>query len=357
MISAETVREIQKLGTDLRTRLVAGAATQLPTTLYHYTDAAGLMGIVTSGTVWATHYAYLNDASEFKYAVGVMKDVVEKATADAAPGTWKGRFRHVISEDNNPSVYSTDWTQNAGEQQFVACFSERSDSLSQWRGYGKSIGGYSLGFQVADLQASAKRINDSQAGKTSTEANPFITVEFLPCWYNQQKQNALIAEGFERALHHCETTRYPVDDSSLAMLLRAILKPVSSCFKDPAFTDEHEWRLVVRVLRPGLGGVGFGDARERTQDEMRMDQIATVHFRSGEYSLAPYVVLPVVLDAALSLSQVVVGPTPLPENARVAAIQLLFPDREGCPTTTAATARRKIVCTQVTNSTIPFRRV
>ena len=357
MISAKTARELMGLGVYLRKRLVTGAATQTPPTLYHYTDGAGLMGIVTSGTVWATHCAYLNDASEFKYAVGVVRDVVEEVTAVADPDSWKSRFRHFISQDNNPSVHSTDWTQDAEEQQFVACFSERGDGLSQWRGYEKSIGGYSLGFQFTDLHAIERRINDSQAGKEFSEASPRITAEFLPCWYDQQEQKALIAEGFERALRHCATTRNPVDDSSLAALLRAILRPVSSCFKDPAFEDEHEWRLVVRVWRPAVGSVRYGDARERTQDDIRMDQIATVYFHRGEYSLVPYLIVPVVLDAALSLPQVVVGPTPLPENARAAAMQLLVTDREGWTTPTAATARQRIVCSQVTNSTIPFRRV
>jgi hypothetical protein len=356
LISAETARELGELQKHLRKKLVARAATQIPPTLYHYTDAAGLMGIVTSGTAWATHSAYLNDASEFKYAVGMMKDVVTKATADADPDSWKGRFREVIAQDNNSSLYSKDWAQDADEQQFVACFSEGGDGLSQWRGYGKSIGGYSLGFQFRDLHAIEKRINDSQAGKMISAATPRISAEFLPCWYDQQEQMALIAEGFERALRHCETTRYPVGDSSLTALLRAILRSVSSCFKDSAFKDEHEWRLVVRVWRLQSGTFGR-DARERTQDDMRMDQIATVHFRKGEYSLVPYVVVPVALDAALSLSQVIVGPTPLPENARGAAMQLLLPDREGSPTPTGPTARRRIVCTEVTSSIIPFRRV
>src|SRR5262249_18438202 len=159
---------------------------------------------------------------------------------------------------------------------------------------------------------------------------------FLPCRYDQEEQMALIAEGFERVLRHCETTRYPVDDSSLAALLRTILRSVSSSFKDPAFEDEHEWRLVVRVDSPALGSVQYGENRERTEDDKRMDQIAVVHFRKGEYSLVPYVVVPLAQHNAMSLSHLVVGPTPLPENARAAAIQLLLPDGEGCPAPTAA---------------------
>lgn len=35
--------------------------------LFHYTNSAGLSGIIQSQTLWATHYAYLNDAEEVKH--------------------------------------------------------------------------------------------------------------------------------------------------------------------------------------------------------------------------------------------------------------------------------------------------
>jgi hypothetical protein len=361
MISEETARKLWELRTHFRKKLAPGATRMPP--LYHYTDATGFLGIVRSGTLWATHYAYLNDASEFKYAVGVMKDVVTNATEDAEPDSWKGRFRQVMAQDSNWSLHGNDWAQDNDEQHeqhFVACFSEVGDGLSQWRGYGKSIGGYSLGFDFSVLQAIEKRINDSQIGKEIGKGSPNISARVLQCKYDKSEQRALIAEGFELALRHCETTRYRVDDSSLRALLAAIEESVSPSFKDPAFEDEHEWRIVVGVRSPGGGvRVQYGETRERTEDDMRMDQIAVVHFREGEYSLVPYVVVPVAPDAALSLSHVVVGPTPLPENSRAAAMQLLLPDGERGPTPTAAAARRRVVCTPkgVTSSTIPFRRV
>src|SRR6266478_5667642 len=40
----------------------------LPLGLFHYTDAVGLHGIVTSRRLWATHVYYLNDSQEFRYA-------------------------------------------------------------------------------------------------------------------------------------------------------------------------------------------------------------------------------------------------------------------------------------------------
>lgn len=132
--------------------------------------------------------------------------------------------------------------------------------------------------------------------------------------------------------------------SWLPTLLSAIPRDVSPYFKNPEFKEEQEWRLVVTV-RPRNR-----QDRKQTQD-IPMDEIATIHFRNGEYSLVPYIEFPVVLDdEPLPLSKVVVGPTPLPANALAAAIQFLRPENA---------AGRKIVCdkTNITSSGVPFRRV
>jgi hypothetical protein len=45
-----------------------------PKSLFHYTTAEGLYGILNSKRLWASHIFYLNDAMEFKYAVKLLKD-------------------------------------------------------------------------------------------------------------------------------------------------------------------------------------------------------------------------------------------------------------------------------------------
>src|ERR1700745_2358870 len=37
-------------------------------TLYHYTTQAGLLGILTSKSIWASEIRFLNDATEFRTA-------------------------------------------------------------------------------------------------------------------------------------------------------------------------------------------------------------------------------------------------------------------------------------------------
>jgi hypothetical protein len=326
-----------------------------PETLYHYTDGEGLLGIITSGTMWATHSAYLNDASEFQYAVRLLKDVIMKTTAEAEPDTWEALCRDYFAlSDVEQEHQSPERTQS-----FVACFSEERDRLSQWRGYGKSIGGYGLGLPFKHLDALERRINDSQVRKDFDDLR--ITVRLGPCEYQPDVQMELLKGAFNEILGSLKEKRPAPDtrvdpdpmkrlfDASewLPGVLNAIARMWSPWFKDPAFKDEWEWRLVVEVRRANRPD------GHPTPDDIR--NLASVMYRKGEYSLIPYIVLSLVLDAELTLSQVVVGPTPLPENALAAAIQFLRPKPERIP----APADQKIVCESknVVNSQIPFRRV
>jgi hypothetical protein len=43
--------------------------------LYHYTTQFGIIGIVESSSVWATHALYLNDSSEFSHGLSFAKSV------------------------------------------------------------------------------------------------------------------------------------------------------------------------------------------------------------------------------------------------------------------------------------------
>src|SRR5258705_9462145 len=51
-------------------------------TLYHYTTAAGLYGIVHSKSLWTTDYRFLNDPSEFRYGWNIVQRALESRKAD-----------------------------------------------------------------------------------------------------------------------------------------------------------------------------------------------------------------------------------------------------------------------------------
>lgn len=51
--------------------------------LYHYTDVAGLIGICTSGSLWATNLRFMNDARELDHARHLMLKVLGDAREKA----------------------------------------------------------------------------------------------------------------------------------------------------------------------------------------------------------------------------------------------------------------------------------
>ncbi|HUY99940.1 MAG TPA: DUF2971 domain-containing protein [Thermomicrobiaceae bacterium] len=126
------------------------AADSEPSLLYHYTDAAGLRGIVTSGELWATDAFYLNDASEFRYVFQLVAEELEQMEqADPPPPDAASEVAEMIRLAADIALE----TIRDDIPFFVACFCKRKDLLSQWRGYAKGTGGFSIGFKRRELEA------------------------------------------------------------------------------------------------------------------------------------------------------------------------------------------------------------
>ncbi len=94
--------------------------------LYHYTTQAGLLGILNSREIWATHTQYLNDHREFLYALDIFREelgALASQNGDVQQAKCIQGMRDVLQDELS------------GVNVCVASFSEESDSLSQWRAY------------------------------------------------------------------------------------------------------------------------------------------------------------------------------------------------------------------------------
>jgi hypothetical protein len=115
------------------------------TTLWHYTNGRGLIGIVESGSIFATHVACLNDSTEIRYAAKLMRDALldlkQKLAEDIEAIRFIDKVLELTSED--PKIPN-----HAPSRFFVSCFTTQEDDLSQWRAYGDTGGenGYAIGF-------------------------------------------------------------------------------------------------------------------------------------------------------------------------------------------------------------------
>jgi hypothetical protein len=64
-------------------------ATRITQPLYHYTNGAGLRGIVESQKIWFTSYLHLNDPSELVYGMGVVHRLLKEIGDRADDGLVK----------------------------------------------------------------------------------------------------------------------------------------------------------------------------------------------------------------------------------------------------------------------------
>lgn len=113
--------------------------------LYHYTDLNGLIGIVTGKSFWMSDHRFLNDSAEFDHGIKLATDIFKKRQSEFSDG-----FQNIL-------YILINWLEKGtGEKTvfYIACFSKASDSLDQWKGYGKTPGSVRLGFKYSDKNRS-----------------------------------------------------------------------------------------------------------------------------------------------------------------------------------------------------------
>lgn len=213
---------------------------EVPDLLYHYTDVAGLIGICSSGSLWATNLRFMNDAKELAHSRKLMLDVLAEAKDKAGfPAQLE-----LIEE-----IEKTTTAQWVGYPDFYATsFTANGDLLSQWRGYGASGGGYAIGFDASRLVSPP-----SPHPQSDRFLNRVI--------YQEEIQLRVLRATADKMLGLFAK----VDSSSAEMtgararLFAALGEVVGFVFsfKDPAWAEEQEWRSVYVLPEGELDGVEF----------------------------------------------------------------------------------------------------
>lgn len=247
-------------------------AEQPEDTLYHYTSLGGVIGIVSSQTLWASDIRYMNDSAELRHTSDLVRGEVEQRIGDG---------------HDHPRLLNAfiDWVQHRitnGHILFGASFRANGNLLSQWRGYSSVGKGASLGFNAGSIRQCAVEQN-FRLGR---------------CVYDSASQRRLIADIVdaveELAAEYPELSDNDSKDAFLPLFqqLETDLLRIAAILKHPSFEEEQEWRLVSPVISdyPNAG----------------------VYFREGRSMLVPYMrfsLIPRGSDA-IAMDHVFLGPTP-----------------------------------------------
>lgn len=272
-----------------------------PEALFHYTSVATVPKIIEGRSIWATHYAYLNDHSELRHGLGVMERYVVN---ERRPGSPRGIDSKLYSD-------LLHWLQRdfpINHNVFVCCFSTKGNQLSQWRSYTPPRKGVCIGFSFNRVQ------------KLAVDQG----FQLAACEYEPEHQARAAAVIMDEVVSSAErdTSRRPYEvfrDWTERVVERAIR------MKHKAFEEEREWRLWTHL------------------PEGKHDSI---QFREGASSLVPYVTFELSPAGAVGTAKwpfvsIRVGPTSDERAARNAILQLMV--------------RHGFVGMRIPGSDIPFR--
>lgn len=191
--------------------------------LYHYTDFAGLHGILESHNLRATYTKVLNDASEQVHAERALREELERLNTLPQPRTISFEER----------------------KHFVTCFCESPELLSMWRNYAGGGGGCCLGFRYSGLK--------NNMWWPDAKVLPLL----VPVTYGSTPEQIC-----KYLIALCKMESSP-DNPSL------MLPPFfPSMIKHKAFKEEREWRII--ALAPPVEQMKFspGSANIRPYVEL-----------------------------------------------------------------------------------------
>ena len=249
-----------------------------PETVYHYTNGAGLRGILQSGQIWLSDVFSLNDPSELNHGFGIAVELLNTRAAGKSPVAREfaqglQSFHRRVGLDKSASY-------------FMGSFSSSGDDLGQWRAYADNGRGYALGFDGKALETAFADQGFTVSGLPNTDT--------FPITYNDAVLAGLadtIIEAYFGLVDLDAVTRSGValkDVATLYTSLTVALVRASMFFKREAYANEKEFRF--------LQTFPFNETIPQLKSRVR------------RYSLVPYKEFDWRSVAPAALREIVVGP-------------------------------------------------
>jgi Protein of unknown function (DUF2971) len=208
--------------------------------LYHYTDARGLRGIFESQQLWFTDYRHLNDPSEFRHGLKIVRDIAGSLKQNA--GDIKQFFLDQFIEILKPETFDKG---EKGFEFYIASFSRDPNDLGQWRAYADNGRGFAIGFAPRMFEI----VEKPPTGKPAEQIG-IVT-------YTREEANALQTPPIEKAAEVFLTAaatnaglveKLEIDHPFMMGMIHRLMGTVTSGSlrtKHLAYKHEQEVRLII----------------------------------------------------------------------------------------------------------------
>lgn len=210
----EFLKQVQSYTEDLIYGVTPGEG------LYHYTDLAGLQGMVSRSDIWLTNSRYSNDGEEMTHGYRVAGEVIEAERGAAVAGGKQDMATYL------DSVWELLATPPA-EGVYICCFCLSGNLLSQWRGYGGNGCGVSIEFNPHGF-----------ASVTGPDSPSLGLMRLWKVFYDPNVQRSIVQSalsfGFTRPASAEDRARYAADAITFFI----------PTFKNQDFSEERECRLI-----------------------------------------------------------------------------------------------------------------
>ena len=126
-------------------------STSVQNFMYHYTNAAGLKGIIENECFWFTDYRYLNDTSEINYGMSLFSTDNIKYPNKFDIEKLNGIIRKIhmsyktYNFDNLSGIY-------------IASYTSMRDDINQWKMYGDDGRGFVIRFSKEYFKTEEEKV-------------------------------------------------------------------------------------------------------------------------------------------------------------------------------------------------------
>jgi DUF2971 family protein len=231
----------------------------LPGELWHYTTASGLIGILKSKCLKASHITGMNDADEYNYSISSLSKAIEIRLSEESQVSGETR---VMLEKFRVSLNIGGLKRENVPPIFVACFTQDVDLANHWGEYGDRGKGYAIGFSVPDLL---------QAGN---DQGLFL----LKCIYDNQETDQIM----EKIVKQLEKVFADVLSKNSNVSIEEIsddfinyyawnLSFLAPAFKSPTFVNESEWRISRRLDNHDYSQMTFESKKSEIRPYIKFD--------------------------------------------------------------------------------------